>query len=68
MLLPDRCRVICIVPPVLAFVLLRAPCVSFPDCAISVNEAYDVFVLSKYAVVMLHPVEAPDEVFTLMKP
>jgi hypothetical protein len=65
MLAPDLCRVICTVPPVLAFVVLSVPWKALPDWAMSVSDGYDLFVYSKYAVVMLETVAAVPQ-FTLM--
>ena len=67
MLVSESCSVICTVPPVLAFVLLRAPWVALPDWAMSVSDGSDLAVYSKYAVVMLETDAAPPQ-FTLMKP
>ena len=66
MLLPESCRVICIVPvPVL--VVFRAPWAALPALAICVRDVYDLSVLSKNAVTMLETVAAVPQL-TLMKP
>ena len=67
MVLLDNCRVICTAPPVLTFVVFRAPGVAFPDWAMRVSDGNDLPVYSKYAVVMLETDAAPPQ-FTLMKP
>ena len=63
----DSCSVICTVPALAAFVVLRAPCVAFPDWAISVSDGYDLPVYSKYAVIMLETVAAVPQ-FTFIQP